>query len=296
MKPGKLPFLLILLALAGASCRSDSQEGEVSESPATQPQAQSTPLSAEQQAAYDTAEPHSNRKEGSADFGLPLGSLPPDVRRSLDKISVLGLRDPEMDQVWTLEDRGSDYDLIVLNCSPEALSTARVEAIIDWAKKGHGLFIQGRHSGVFGMRLLPPGHFLEHASEWSNDPTLVEEGELVRHVSIVNNYFWCPLRFSPFRVRRHPPNRLEDDVIRDPAALFSQHGERFLPVLVGSRLPQETAFLFASTHQGARVVWFSGDIDFSNKKCPPQYDDVRLWSNLMHWLAGASSKDSGSGG
>jgi hypothetical protein len=32
-------------------------------------------------------------------------------------------------------------------------------------------------------------------------------------------------------------------------------------------------------------VWYAYDLDLK-KKCRPEYDDVRLWSNLMHWLAG----------
>lgn len=43
--------------------------------------------------------------------------------------------------------------------------------------------------------------------------------------------------------------------------------------------------LFASTYEGARVVWYAHDFRPRSDRCSPEYDDVRLWSNLVHWLA-----------
>jgi hypothetical protein len=43
--------------------------------------------------------------------------------------------------------------------------------------------------------------------------------------------------------------------------------------------------LFVSTYEGARVVWYAHDFRARSDDCSPEYDDLRLWSNLVHWLA-----------
>lgn len=71
-------------------------------------------------------------------------------------------------------------------------------------------------------------------------------------------------------------------------------GELLEPVLTWGRfqfrgdprtLASSRPILLATSYQGARVVWYAYDLDM-RKPCGPEYDDVRLWSNLMHWLAG----------
>ncbi len=66
------------------------------------------------------------------------------------------------------------------------------------------------------------------------------------------------------------------------------------PVLTWGRFPDRGArtalaasrpILLATSYQGARAVWYAYDLE-TRKPCRPLYDDVRLWSNLMHWLAG----------
>ncbi len=96
----------------------------------------------------------------------------------------------------------------------------------------------------------------------------------------------------------------EDDWLEDPPEgdpqeewpeqLLTGPGELLQPVLTWGRFPRggdrraleaSRPILLATSYQGARVVWYAYELE-TRKKCRPRYDDVRLWSNLMHWLAG----------
>jgi hypothetical protein len=83
-----------------------------------------------------------------------------------------------------------------------------------------------------------------------------------------------------------PPEEWPEELLTGPDELLEAvlTWGRFRPdglrTLVSSR-----PILLATSYRGARVVWYADDLDMK-RKCRPEYDDVRLWSNLMHWLAG----------
>jgi hypothetical protein len=285
---------IVLLALLAFmfSCRQGSHENGGASAPGqTPPQTQRPP--APLTSANDTAKLAPTRSAESAAFGLPLGSLPPEIQKTLEKIRVLRLTDKNLDVVWSLEGNQGDYDVIVLDCSPETLSTSRIAAIVGWAKKGHGLLIQARHVALFDRQLNPSPYHLEFNNRY-RPAELVSKGELVRDVLKVINFLWCSAH-----ERGHSLTFLRDSTggsgdltatpAQTPEMVFTQRGGNFSSVLL-DQYNQERYLVFASAYQGARVVWYSEDVDFS-KECQPQYDDVRLWSNLMHWLAGEKSGD-----
>ncbi len=273
-------LLLTLLALT-LSCRPNSPQDDRSATSAeTIKPAESTP-----EAVRRATDPGVE----SAALGLPLGSLPPEVRQSLEKIRVLRLTDDTIDLAWGLRDSNQSYGVIVLDCSPEVLSTSRVKAIVDWAKMGKGLFIQGRHVALFSHQLLPSPYYLGYSSMTLGQPRLVLKGGLSRDVLRVANYLWCPARAASLQFYRQVDEERKDlPDLPEPRTLLSEKNGALIPVLIDSS-NAEAYFLLSSTYQRARVVWYSGDVNFSTKKCQPQYDDVRLWSNLMHWLAGEDS-------
>jgi len=224
-----------------------------------------------------------------ASFGLPLGSLPPKVQQSLQRIRVLRLTDGIIDSVWNLSQPKNSYEVIVLDCSSGSLSTSRVKAIVDWAKQGHGLLIQARHVDRFSHELLPAPCYLESKFYLYNKPhpELVPGSELVRDVSLIENYFWCAGGNSVLHLLLPLPDgerEYSESERQDPLEVLTKNGGELFPVLYSTK-DLEGHYLVTSRYQHARVAWFSGDINFANKGCQPQYDDVRLWSNLMHWLA-----------
>lgn len=261
MRYGKGILLSLLLMLA-ISCQAEPPQDGDSAKPAEVP---TPPTSAgtKQRAAHDTERQVASSGIVSASFGLPLGSLPPEMQQSLERIKVLRLRDDIVDVVWRLKNSKGAYGAIVLDCSPEVLSTSRIKAIVDWAKKGNALFIQGRHIELFSRQLHPSSYSLYILTSYGG-PTLVHRGRLVRDVSKIANYLWCPTedykltfkRQSVGESERSPgpksvplPDTTENllDSL-EPRRVFSANGGSFEPVLVDEHRPDEAYFLLASTY------------------------------------------------
>lgn len=232
----------------------------------------------------------------SGDLGMPLEPLAPAIRESLREIEVVRIGDGSIDAVWDLE-ASSPQGVLLLECSPEALSTSRMEQIAAWAKGGRGIIIQSPQLQLSSY-LLPPPHYLEvdfSEGGWELD----QNSKLLLGVRSLSNPLWCAdlssdvlsgsasLRFR--RMRRGPGITYSApyEIVKDIDSIFSANNEEIIPIIWGPYdSGEETFVLFASTFQGSRVLWFAGRIDVENKGCQPKFDDAMLWANLMHWLAG----------
>ncbi len=253
------------------------------------------------------ASPEDTRKIGKSDLRFDLSSLAPESRATLEKIDVLLLDDANIQRVWKLGTRYTSPDVVVVSCSPRCLSTDIFEALASWAKDGHGLFLEASASFMASRFLLPEDYFIEpDYLTFATGHSWLESGSpLTTHVFQIKKELWCA-RNGKGRLRIHSRSLGEDNLER---ALLDL-GEAFIPTLswnprAGVAMTYDAAafessmsvmlessprdetmpILFASTYQGARIVWYA--YDFRTKEdCLPEFDDVRMWSNLIHWLAG----------
>ncbi|MEE8525446.1 MAG: hypothetical protein V3T72_16030 [Thermoanaerobaculia bacterium] len=229
-----------------------------------------------------------------ASFDFDLEVLAPEHRASLEAIRVLFLEDDNLETVWKLQEQPDLVDVIVVSCSPKCLSSDVLEAVAEWAKLGHGVFLGAPALYPASRFLLPEGHFVKpHELEI---PTghwwLARDSPLTENVGQVRHELWCS------RDNTSTLGLGFDDPLSPVSAeaALADASETFLPLVSWKRhlrdddekmlVPQARRHvMLASTYQGARVIWYAYDLDPEKKKCQPQYDDVRLWSNLVHWLA-----------
>ena len=249
-------------------------------------------------AALGTARP---AEAGSSireyDLHFDLSALSRESRASLRKIDVLLLTDDNLEVVWRLAKRPRRADVIVVACSPRCLSSDVLEALADWAKGGRGLFLEASAAFMASPFLLPDGHLLEPLMrDLATGHSWLERGSpLNANVAQIGHELWCSRDGrGTLRPRSRDP---ESGVDLETALLDS--GEIFMPVISWSPERPEHPFaapevrepvLLASTYGGARVVWYAQDFDLRDD-CAPRFDDVRLWSNLIHWLAGKEPPD-----
>jgi hypothetical protein len=231
-------------------------------------------------------------EKASLDFDLEV--LAPEQRESLEDIRVLFLDDDNLETVWKLRKKPHLVDVIVVSCSPKCLSSDVLEAVAEWAKLGHGVFLGAPALYPASRFLLPRGHFVkpQELELPSGHWWLERDNSLTENVGLVRHELWCS-RDNTRTLRL----RFEDPLAPDTAeAALHDADEIFLPLVSWKRhlrdedtkriIPQARRHvMLASTFQGARVIWYAYDLDPEKEKCQPQYDDVRLWSNLVHWLA-----------
>ncbi len=266
------------------------------------------------------AGPADGRKPPKAEYLFDLSVLHPEVRASLRQIKVLLLHEKNLDLVWKLEQKPELADVVLVTCSPACHSTDVLEALAGWARKGGGgLFIGPSALFQASRFLLPEEFFVEptYLDIPAGHSWLAKDTPLTENVQQVHHELWCS-RDGTGSLRLHLRADLEpewsedgpqiewyvDDEQEEPPAeewqeeppleLLPGPEDVLQPILTWGRFPDHgdrTALaasrpiLLATSYQGARAVWYAYDLDVGNK-CRPQYDDVRLWSNLMHWLAG----------
>ncbi len=238
-------------------------------------------------------------EKASLDFDLEV--LAPEHRTSLESIRVLFLEEDNLETVWKLQEDPSLVDVIVVSCSPKCLSSDVLEAVAEWAKLGHGVFLAEPALYPASRFLLPQGHIIKPRElELPVGHWWVErDNPLTENVGQVRHELWCARDNT-----RTLELEFEDPLapVTAEAALVDA-GETFLPLVSWKRhlrdedermiIPQARRHvMLASTFEGARVIWYAYGVDpeklktrKQKKKCQPHYDDVRLWSNLVHWLA-----------
>ncbi len=217
--------------------------------------------------------------------------LNPETRASLEDINILLLHEDNLHLVWELELKPDLADVVIVACSPACHSSDILEALANWAKAGRGLFIGPTAQYQASRFLLPEDFFIEptYLELPSGRSWLATDSVLTDNVQQVHHELWCSRDNTgslKIRLRPEPDEEWPEELLTGPGELLEPvlTWGRFRPggdprVLVSSR-----PILLATLYQGARVVWYAHDLAM-NKKCRPEYDDVRLWSNLMHWLA-----------
>ncbi len=237
-----------------------------------------------------TPAPAPGREIQAAGLRFDLEVLNPEVRASLESIEVIVLNERNLDLVWRLAEEPGLADVVVVACSPACHSSDVLEALAEWARGGRGLFIGPSATYQASHFLLPESFFVEPTYlELPRGRTwLAADTALTENVQKVHHELWCSRDGTgSLKIRLPgPPEEWPEELLTGPDELleavltwghFRAGGPR---TLVSSR-----PILLASSYRGARVVWYAYDLDMK-KKCRPEYDDVRLWSNLMHWLAG----------
>lgn len=242
--------------------------------------------SSKQEIAQPTAEASStDLLPQSGDLGLPVDSLAPEIRESLRSIKVLRLNNRNINEVWSLSSRENQGDVLILENDPEALSTGRIQALLAWARRGHGILIPARSVGILKSHLIPASTNIYSAIDDYYNTDTIADGKLTNGVEKIENYLWCSgspksmLQFSDSEINFMTGNTV------DPLPLFAKHGESFIPIVTRGQPGAGGLVLFASTSQKARVAWYSRDFQIGQDKCQPKYDDMRLWANVLHWLA-----------
>ncbi len=238
------------------------------------------------------AEPALGRKVEKATMMFDLEVLSPEVRASLEEIDVLLLDEKNLELVWKLEQQPDLADVVVVACSPACHSSDVLEALASWARDGRGLFIGPSAQYQASRFLLPENFFIEPSRlELPIGRTWLAEGTpLTENVQTVHHELWCSRDGTgtlKIRLRPEPDEEWPEELLTGPGELLEplltwgsfQPGGELRTLLASSPV------LLATAYEGARVVWHAYDLDFKNR-CRPEYDDVRLWSNLMHWLAG----------
>ncbi len=232
------------------------------------------------------------QKIENSDKLFDLDVLNPEVRASLEDIDILLLHEKNLDQVWELEQQPDLADVVVVACSPACHSSDVLEALANWAKEGRGLFIGPSAQYQASRFLLPANFFIEptYLELPSGRSWLATDNPLTHNVQQVHHELWCSRDGTgSLKIRLRP-----DSDQAWPVELLTGPGEILEPVLTWGHfrpgndlrvLVSSRPILLATSYQGARVVWYAYDLDM-RKRCRPEYDDVRLWSNLMHWLAG----------
>jgi hypothetical protein len=231
-------------------------------------------------------------EKASLDFDLEV--LAPEQRANLEEIRILFLDDDNLETVWRLQTEPGLVDVIVVSCSPKCLSSDVLEAVAGWAKLGHGVFLGAPALYPASRFLLPQGHFVkpQELELPSGHWWLERDNPITENVGLIRHELWCS---------RDNTSTLSLGFEEPPAPVSAETAlldasETFLPLVSWKRhlrddderriVPQARRHvMLASTFQGARVIWYAYDLDPEKKKCQPQYDDVRLWSNLVRWLA-----------
>lgn len=238
-----------------------------------------------------------------ADMGFDLTVLNPAYRDSLQDIRVLFLDENNLELVWRLASEPGLADVIVVSCSPKCLSSDVLEELAAWARLGHGLFLGAPAIYPASRFLLPAGYFIE--PDYFEIPigfTWVEKAEpFADNVGLLRHELWCSRTGTGTLDFGHRDEEL--GVETHPEAALVDLDEVFTPVVSWKRylrdeddlkrvVPQERrTVMLATTWEGARVVWYAYDLERKRlKDCEPHFDDVRLWSNLVHWLAGRSEE------
>ena len=226
----------------------------------------------------------------TAGLRFDLDVLNPEIRASLEGIDVLVLGEDNLELVWRLAEEPGLADVVVVACSPACHSSDVLEALADWARQGRGLFIASSAVYQASSFLLPGSFFVDstHLELPQGRSWLAADSPLTENVHQVHHELWCS-RDGTGSLEIRLPGPPEDW----PEELLTGPGELLEAVLTWGRfrpdspraLVRSRPILLASAYQGARVIWYAYDFDMETK-CRPEYDDVRLWSNLMHWLAG----------
>lgn len=220
----------------------------------------------------------------AADAGLELSRLQPRLRSSLHDLKVFWLSERSLEQVWDLEKSPEDADVVVVTCRPTDLSSDLVDLLKTWLRRGKGVLFTRPSLEVTWPKFFPAGYVygLEYGG---NDFAPIAGSALTENVEHLQSPFWCARGneiFEVFPAAGVAPSKSAALGPEQLKTLLKPSG--FLPILARPERNPAGLALFGTSYGKGRVAWLADRIDTFDGDCKQTADDVRLWSNLMHWL------------